>query len=116
MTYNKYTDLEVAYSYDFSVQGGAIGSIELLPVTNALKAGMVIEDIQVYVESALVNAGNGATAILGPKGGDDDGYFVDFMALAEVAGSTLRAGQVAGALVWDNTNDNNLSYKIPSAT
>lgn len=112
----KFVKNEFIYEYSFATDGGAVGSVALRNVgINAMPAGCVIEDLQVFVETAFDDAGNTATVILGPTGGDDDGYLVDFMTLAETVNTPVRAGQVAGALLWDNTNDAMLSYYAPSA-
>ena len=116
MTFPKYKELEFYYEYDFSVDGGAVGNIPLRAIGNAMEAGLVIEDVRVHVETAFDDAGDTATVILGPSGGDDDGYLVDFMSVAEVAGSSVRIGQLNGALLWDTTNDAPLSYKPTTAT
>jgi hypothetical protein len=115
MGFNKFKELEFKYTYDFAVSGGAVGTIALVALGNALESGLVIEDVQVYVETAFDDAGNTATVTLGPGGGDADGYLGDFMTIAETANSSVRAGDVAGALLWDDTNDHSTNYRLTSA-
>lgn len=114
MTYPLNVDLNFVYKYDFAVDGGAVSTIPLTikDGVNLLEAGLVIEEVQVYVQTAFTSGGS-ATVTLG-NSVDDDGFLVDFFALAS-AGAAIRGGQIAGALIWDNTNDNELSYAIPSA-
>jgi len=97
------------FDYDFLTQGGAIGPIDLLPNVSSLTEGMVITDIYVYVEEALVSAGS-HTVTLGNT--DVDGFMADFAALAAANNSVIRVGEVAGALVWDDTNDHTLCYRV----
>lgn len=115
MGYQKFQELEFRYLYDFSVDGGDVGTIALTAQGNALESGLVIEDVQVYVETAFDDAGNTATVTLGPGGGDADGYLADFMTIAETANSTVRVGDVAGDLLWDDSNDHKTNYRLTSA-
>lgn len=111
MTFPANKFIEFVYKYDFAVDGGAIGAIALRALTNALEAGLIITEFEMLVEETFTSGGS-ATVILG-NSVDDDGYSVDIFA-ALAAGAVIRSGQQAGALLWDNTNDNELSYKIPS--
>lgn len=99
------------FDYDFAVSGGAIGAINLVPNISALTAGMVITDMYVCVESPITSAGT-PTITVGNT--DVDGFMVDIFALAAVADKVVRAGQVAGDLLWDNTNDAPLAYRVSS--
>ena len=101
------------FDYDFALQGGAVGVIDLVPNIVALAAGMVISDIYVYVESALTSGGS-ATVTLGNA--DPDGFLVNIFALAGSANAVIRSGQVAGALVYDDTNDTQLLYRVGADT
>lgn len=114
MGYQKFEELEFRYLYDFSVDGGATGAITLTAQGNALESGLVVEDIQVYVETAFDDAGDTATVTLG-HAGDADGYMADFMTAAETANTIVRVGEQAGALMWDDTNDHLISYRITSS-
>lgn len=99
------------FDYDFAVHGGAIGAISLSSNISNLSAGMVITDVYVVVETPLASLGT-PTVTLGNL--DEDGFLVDSYALLSVANGCVRAGQVAGALLWDDTNDAPLLYKVVS--
>lgn len=114
MGYQKFEELEFRYLYDFASDGGSTGAITLTAQGNALESGLVVEDVQVYVETAFDDAGDTATVTLG-HAGDADGYMADFMTAAETANAVVRAGEQAGALLWDDTNDHSISYRITSA-
>lgn len=113
MTYQKYEELSIVYEYDFAVDGGAISSIALRKNgVNGLEIGMVIEDIQVYVETAFDGAAT-PTATLGISG-TTAGFLADFFGSASL-NAVIRVGEVAGSLVWDDTNDHAISYRIATA-
>lgn len=96
------------FEYDFAVDGGAIGSIPLRPMITPLESGMVVTDMYIYVEAALTSGGS-ATVTLGNT--DADGFFADIFALGS-ANAALRAGEVAGAILWDDVNDHSLLYRV----
>lgn len=100
------------FEYDFAVDGGAVEAIALREKISALEEGMVITDMYIYVETALASAGSGHTVTLGNT--DVDGFFADINALAAADNAVLRAGEVAGALLWDDTNDHTLLYRVSS--
>jgi hypothetical protein len=113
MGYQKNKEIDFVYEYDFAVSGGAVSAITLVNKgINALESGLVIKDIMVNVETALTSGGS-ATITMGNVG-DPDGYFVDFYSAATL-GAVLTAGDRAGALVWDDTNDHKIYYKLDSA-
>jgi len=99
------------FEYDFAVDGGAIGSSPLRANVSSVAAGMVITDMYVYVESAITSGGS-ATLTLGNT--DVDGFMTDIFALVGSANAVVRAGEVAGALLWDDTNDHMLAYRVSS--
>ena len=99
------------FDYDFAVDGGAQGAIALRPNIQALEAGMVITDIYVYVETALASGGSHSVTI---GNTDVDGFFADIAALAASDNAMVRVGEVAGALMWDDTNDHMLAYRVSS--
>lgn len=104
--------LDFVYEYDFAVSGGAIGNIQLVNKrNNALAAGLVILDWTINVEAALTG---GVTTITLGNAGSTSGYAVDFFADATL-GAVINRGDRAGALVWDDTNDHPIYYKISSA-
>lgn len=101
------------FEYDFAVSGGDVGSIALVPKITALEEGMVITDMYIHVETALDSAGS-PTVTLGNT--DADGFFADFYALAGSDNNVVRVGEVDGALVYDDTNDHLLAYRVSSDT
>lgn len=113
MGFEKGKELEFCYEYDFAVSGGAVGAISLVNKgNNDLESGMIIKDFTVNVETGLTSSGS-ATVIFG-NAGDDDGYAVDFFGDA-ATGAVINRGDRAGALVWDDTNDHPIHYKIDSS-
>jgi hypothetical protein len=116
MGFQKFKELEFVYEYDFAVDGGAVSVINLRPIGNPMLAGLVVEQVDVFVETAFNDADDTATVILGPTGGDVDGYLVDFMTLAETVNTPIRSGELAGALLWDDTNDHEMVYRLSTDT
>lgn len=113
MGYQKFEPLQFVYEYDFAVSGGAQGNIDLKKVfNNGLSVDTVITGFTMYVETTLASGGT-PTITLG-NSADRDGYAVDFYAAA-AAGAVIRAGEQAGALLWDDTNDHEINYKPASA-
>lgn len=112
MGYPKGKTLDFKYEYDFAISGGAQAAIALVNKgINALEAGLVITDWYISVETTVVGAS--ATVTMG-NAGDPDGYCVDIKA-SMTAGAIINRAAVAGALVWDDTNDHPIYYKIASA-
>lgn len=114
MGYPKLKELEFVYEYDFDVDGGAVSNINLRALGNPLEAGLVLTGLSVFVETAFDDAGNTATVTVGNED-DRDGYMEDIMTLAETVNTAIRAGSVAGDLLWDDTNDHKIDYRIPDA-
>lgn len=100
------------FDYDFDVDGGAIGSLDLRADIEDLKAGLVIVNAYVLVETALTSAGT-PTITLGNT--DADGFFVDIYSELS-AGTPIQSGEVAGALIWDDTQKAKVAYEISSDT
>ena len=100
------------FEYDFAVDGGAVSSIPLRANISELSEGMIISDMYVFVEEALTSAGSGHTVTIGNT--DVDGFFADINALAVANNSAIRVGEVAGALMYDDTNDHLLAYRVGS--
>ena len=99
------------FEYDFAVDGGAVGAIDLAPKITALEAGMVITDMYLYVETAVTSDGS-ATVTIGNA--DADGFMADVFALVGSDDAVVRVGEVAGALMYDDTNDHLLAYRVGS--
>lgn len=102
------------YTYDFDRDGGAVGDINLTADVNPVPAGFVVRGISVHVDTTLTSGGS-PTITFGNED-DTDGYLADVVsAMGLTAGSTIREGEVAGALLWDDTNDHALEYVVPDA-
>ena len=109
MGYAKNEEQTLFYEYDFAKDGGAVGQISLRPLVNAIKEGCILRDIEVRVKTALASAGS-PTCTLG-NSGDPDGYLADFYSLASLD-AVIHTGEVAGALMWDDTNDHVIHYRV----
>jgi len=97
------------YEYDFAVDGGAVSAIPLRSTSSALHAGCHITNMYIITETLITSDGS-PTMVIGNTT-DADGYFADITAL--VSGSvdgSLMNGEVAGALLWDDTNDHAIMY------
>ena len=101
------------FTYDFSRDGGAQGSISLKPEITELEAGMIITDMFVYCPEALASAGS-HTVTLGNS--DVDGFMADFASLAGSDNSVIRIGEVDGALMYDSVNSHKLAYRVDADT
>jgi hypothetical protein len=115
MTIRKNELIKKEYVYDFSVDGGATGAITLRacdPNGNALPEGFIVEKVQAYVETGITPTG--ASITFGP-GASASGYMADIVAGFNAINSVVRSGEVAGSLLWDDSNDHEISYRIGSA-
>lgn len=103
------------YVYDFSADGGAQAEIVLSAKANhrALPLGSLVMDMVMHVETAFTSGGS-STLDIGD--GDDPNGYAEAIAVASLTGdSTHRAGQQAGVLIWDDTNDHYLSKYVTTA-
>jgi hypothetical protein len=112
MTLQKGEEQVLKYTYDFAVLGGAVSAITLTAPVVPLEEGMIVRGVSVYTETALTSGGT-PTLTLGNTG-DVDGYMADIWAAANPVNSVVSEGEVAGALLWDDTNDHRLEYYIDS--
>jgi hypothetical protein len=98
------------YEWDFAVDGGAQGVIAFRNLgANDIAAGCHIKRVWVVANTAVTSAGT-PTLIIGNTT-DDDGYFEDIFALVTTSAKlTVAGGEVAGALIWDDTNDHSIEY------
>jgi len=113
--YKKNEKLMKEFVYDFSVLGGATGAINLVaidPIADLLPAGFVVDNVSLYTETAIASTGTPTITVGNTT--DPDGYFVDIFAAASAANSSIHVGQLAGALVWDTTEDAIKGYRISS--
>ena len=92
----------VKMTWDFADQGGAVGTIAL----GDLPSNFVVQKMDIYCETAPVGGG---TITVGDAG-DTDGYHGDMDALS--AATLTRA---SGALIYDSTDDHDISYVVPAA-
>jgi hypothetical protein len=109
MGYPKNEEQELLYEYDFAKDGGAVGEIQLRSLVNAIKEGVVIRGLEVRVKEAFASGGT-PTVALG-NSTDPDGYMADIYALGTL-NNVINSGSVAGALIWDDTNDHAIHYRI----
>jgi len=109
MGYPKNEVQELFYEYDFAKDGGAVSVISLRPKINPIKEGMIIRGVEVRVKTALASGGS-ATVTLGNTT-DADGYLADFFSLGSL-NAVINSGSVAGALLWDDTNDHPIHYRV----
>lgn len=103
----------VKYDYDFAKQGGAVSAITLTADLNGLEENVIVKDVYVVAKTALTSGGS-ATVTLGNTA-DPDGYMADIFALVGADNAVVNAGAVAGALIWDDTNDHAVHYRVTSA-
>lgn len=89
--------LSEEYVYDFAVDGGAIGNIDLSAKEGykLLPAGAIVQEVHSWVETACTSGGS-ATVSWG-DGSDVDGYSGTAKAVAALTLNAAFAG--AGALV-----------------
>ena len=97
------------FVYDYEVHGGAVGAVVLKPEITPLMEGMIVKDVHVITEG-VVNAGG--TLTLGVTS-DKDGFAQDFTTLIGTK-PVFRAGEVAGDLLFDDTNDHKMLYVVPA--
>jgi len=113
MGYPKNEEQELLYEYDFAKDGGEVGAISLRSIVNGLKEGFIVREIEVRTKVAVTSGGS-ATLTLGNTS-DPDGYLADFASSVGTVGDVVNSGSVAGALIWDDTNDHAVHYRIGSA-
>jgi len=103
------------YEWDFAVDGGATSAIAFRNLgNNALVAGLVVKRMWLVANTAVTSEGT-PTLTIGNTA-DADGYFADIFALVTTSAKlAVQQGEVAGALIWDDTNDHALDYKLGAA-
>jgi hypothetical protein len=99
------------YEYDFAVDGGASTAvINLREEGENLVNGCHITKMYVVTETAFTSAISDTTITIGNTT-DADGYFADcFTALSSTTTGTFSSGEIAGALLWDDSNDHDILY------
>lgn len=104
----------LVFDYDFDRDGGAVGQVNLTArPSDVLQEGLIVKELRVY-EKVAVTSGGSATVTMGPEA-DPDGYLADIFGSLGSGDAVIRSGEVAGALLWDDTNDHELNYRIGSA-
>jgi hypothetical protein len=104
------------YMYDFSVDGGAQGSIILSDKAGKanLPVGAMVLGCHARVLTAVTSGGS-ATCEWGTSG-DTDGYSGTAVAKATLAADYGHNAEIgAGALLWDDTNDASKAYVVTNA-
>lgn len=104
------------YVYDFAVDGGAVGTIDLSAKAGyaALPEGSIVTNVLAKVETA-VTTGAGGTLAFG-NGDDDDGFMAAIGAGSLTANAVFNAAGQDSALLWDGTNDHMIPLYIDDAT
>lgn len=104
------------YEYDFAVDGGAQGDIELSAKAGKapIPIGAIITDVTAYVKTACTSGGS-ATVAWG-NDDDEDGFSGATVAVATMAANYVHNGSTnAGALLWDDTNDHGIDVYVADA-
>lgn len=110
MGYPRNEEFFVKYDYDFAKQGGAVSTISLTADVNGLEENVIVKDMFVIAKTALTSGGS-ATVTIGNTT-DKDGYMADIFSLVGTDNAVVNAGAVSGALLWDDTNDHAIHYRI----
>jgi hypothetical protein len=100
----------LGFEYDFAVDGGAVSTIALRQFAGqSLEAGVHIVNAYICIDTVITSTGTPTVTI----GNDDaDGYFADFFATQSASKKCICAGELAGALLWDDTNDHIIAYTV----
>jgi hypothetical protein len=105
------------YVYDFSVDGGTKDSNIVLSAKagkSALPVGAIVKSVIAVVNTAVTSDGN-ATVSWGTIT-DADGYSGTTIAKASLTANAVFNGWDTGAaLLWDDTNDHILNYRVADA-
>lgn len=104
------------YVYDFAVDGGATGAINLHAKANkaVVPVGAIIIGVRAKVVTACTSGGS-ATVAWG-NGDDADGYSGTAIAVASLTDNALFNGYDNGAaLLWDDTNDHVIDVNVSTA-
>lgn len=112
MGYAKGQLIRKEFTWNYAVDGGAVSTITLGADDfggDTLPEGFVVTKVGADVLTAVTSAGT-PTVVLGNTG-DPDGYMADIWAEIQAVGA-VRSGEVAGALIWDDTNDHEIDYYV----
>lgn len=116
MSLRKNEYLKKEYLLDVAVDTGATAARVITlratdPNGNALPEGFVVSKCSAIVETALSPTGGELT--FGTTD-DPNGFLDNIRAAYNAEDSIVRSGEVAGALLWDDTNDHEIDYLVPS--
>lgn len=103
------------YVYDFDVDGGSTGAIDLSAKdgVDPLPDNAIVSEVVAQVETAVV--GTSSTLAWGNTT-DPDGYSGTAIAEASLTADVVRNGfDNAAALLWDDTNDHKIHFIANSA-
>ena len=108
----------LVFEYNFDEDAGAIGTFNLRAPqadgrVNKLQEGFVITNMSLHVQTAVTSGGT-PTITFGTAA-DSDGYLADVFALVGSDNAMVSRGAVAGALLWDDTNDHELHHRVSSS-
>lgn len=104
------------YVYDFAVDGGAVGTVDLHAKANksVIPVGGIIKSVTAKVVTACTSAG--AATVAWGNGDDADGYSGTAIAVASLTDNALFNGwDNAAALIWDDTNDHQIPVNVADA-
>lgn len=104
------------YIYDFAVDGGTVSTISLSAKDGAkeLPAGAIVKTVYGVVLTAFTSGGS-ATLTWGNTS-DIDGYSGATIAVASLtAGAVFNGWDNGAALLWDDTNDHAIYYRVNAA-
>lgn len=104
------------YVYDFDVDGGAIGAINLHAKdgVDVIPVGSIIT--RVYAKVLTAGASAGSATLAWGNGDDADGYSGAAIAVAALTANALFNGYDNGAaLLWDDTNDHPIDVNVADA-
>lgn len=104
------------YVYDFAVDGGAQGAINLHAKAgvDVVPVGAIVKRVYAKVLTACTSGGS-ATLAWG-NGDDADGYSGSAVAVGSLTANALFNGYDNGAaLLWDDTNDHPIDVNVADA-
>lgn len=87
------------FEYDFAVDGGAVGAIALRPDITQLKQGMIVTDIIVHAEAALL--GGATPTVTFGDGTDVDAFLADSYGALDALNDVTRNSDLAVLLGAD---------------
>lgn len=101
------------YEYDFSKHGGVVNTdIELSDANSRLPVGAIVVDCHIVVVAAVV----GTSSTLGFGNATTNVGYIPATAEATLAQNYVgSAAKNKGTLLWDDTNDNLLPYRVADA-